>query len=608
MRKIFTILAAALISVSAMAIDGVNVLASGLKKVAVNGDKMTIDYVLNTPATSLDVEFFDADNEIAALVEIKDAALLTEGKHRTTIDLPVDDLEEGTFSWAIHAYAGETVFENKLPVGDPRYSFYLPQDVVVDNSFESDFFGRIYVSLSCDGQAEDAGSELTANQKRGLFFFEPTMDKVNGGDAANEGFDGGIGGNRLARTGFKRLAIDEDGFIYVASRDEEAKGVYRANPADLSAPFETILAGELPVDAIEVINGKLITIEGADGGNGGFVSSYDLSTIPVAAPTKQVSAPERLIANSDLTIRSDHRGGYWVMQHRYGLDMWAALIHFDKKFNIDFKVNNEENTELLSNSNGVLSYRGTLGVNVAGNLLAVSSNKQGVVFSIDWDDAGVPALTKVCETPIIANNIDGLAFDVADNLFLLTASSEQFHMYPISKEAGSNHSRVFAPSKYNVTVGEETPEEIEHLYLVGDFQQPSSWTPNAGMPLTKTATNVFEGDFTVARNNISYFAFVTVQDDDWTVVNSHRFGGAIQNDLVTIGSEAAIAAGEFCFTIYDGAYHFVVDLNQMKLIVSAATAVEQINTNAAPVKLVRDGQVIIIRNGVEFNLLGAQMK
>lgn len=607
MKKLFTILAAALISVSAMAVDGVNIFASGLKKVAVNDNKMTIDYVLNTPATSLEVEFFDADNEIVALVEIEDAALLTEGKHRTTIDLPVDDLEEGTFSWAIHAYAGETVFENKLPVGDPRYSFYLPQDVVVDNSFESDFFGNIYVSMPWEGE-DDGGTVTTQNQKRGLFVLDPTLQTVNGGDAANVGYDGGLGGDIHARNGIKRLAVDEQGFVYVASRDEETKGVYRANPADLAQPFVTVLAASAGVDGVEVLNGKLYTVEGTDGGNNGTINAYDLSAIPVGEPTKSVSAPEKMLANTDLSIRSDRRGGFWAVQYRFGLDMWPAIVHMDKKFNVNYYVNNESNPELLSNANGNLSSRGALGVNLKGDLLALSSNKEAVVFSVDFNEDGVPTLTKLCETPVFGTNVDGIAFDVADNLYVASASIEQFHLYPIAKEAGSNHSRVFAASKYNVTVGEETPEEIEHLYLIGDFQQPSSWTPNAGMPLTKTATNVFEGDFTVARNNISYFAFVTEQSDDWTVVNAHRFGGAIQNELVTIGSEADVAAGELCFTINDGAYHFVVDLNQMKFIVSAATAVEQINTNASPVKLVRDGQVIIIRNGVEFNLLGTQVK
>ena len=493
MRKIFTILAAALISVSAMAVNGVNIFASGLKA-SVQGDltKMNIGYTLNTPATSLEVEFFDADQEIMALVEITDAELLTEGRHFTTIDLPIDDLEEGTFSWAIHAYAGTTVFENKLAVGDPRYSFYLPQDIVVDNSFESDFFGRIYVSESCDG-ADDGGTLTTKEQKRGLFVLDPTLQTVNGGDAANVGFDGGLGGDRETRAAFKRLAIDEKGFVYVASRDADIKGVYRANPADLSAPFETVLAASAAVDAVEVVDGKLVTIEGLGGDDGGFIKTYDLSSIPVAEPSKAWSAGELTLVNSDESIRSDRRGGYWIIQNRWALDGYPALSHLTKKGARDFVVDVENNTELLSNSNGNLTYRGTLGVSVDGSKLAISSNKEAVVFSVDWTEEGTPVLTKLCETPVIGGNIDGVAFDVADNLYVASASVEQFHLYPISKEAGSNHSRVFAPSKYNITVGVET-------------------------------------------------------------------------------------------------------------------GVENTAVKSAPVKMVRDGQVIIIRNGVEFNLLGAQVK
>ena len=429
-----------------------NVFASGLKgAVSEDGATMAISYLLNADATALEVEFFDADQEIVALAKIEDPALLTRGEHQTTIEIPVDDLEEGTFSWAMHAYGKATEFKNLLPVGDPRYSFYLPQDVVVDNSYESEYFGHIYLSMPWEGES-DGGSDITKVQKRGLYCFDPTMETVNGTDSALVGYDGGLGGEIHSRNGMKRLAVDEQGFVYVASRDAATKGIYRADPADMTKPFETVLAAAAPVDAIEIVGSKLYTIEDVGGESGGQINTYDLSAIPVGSPSKTWIAGALSLANADESLRSDKRGGFWIVQHRYAIDAYPALTHLTSKGVRDFWIDKDNNAELLSSSNGNLTYRGTMGVNMTGNIIAISSNKQAVVFAVDWDENGAPLLTKMCETPVIGSNIDGIAFDAADNMYVASASVEQFRMYPLAKEEGANQCRVFAPSKYNVVV------------------------------------------------------------------------------------------------------------------------------------------------------------
>ena len=43
------------------------------------------------------------------------------------------------------------------------------------------------------------------------------------------------------------------------------------------------------------------------------------------------------------------------------------------------------------------------------------------------------------------------------------------------------------------------------------------------------------------------------------------------------------------------------------LMVAPETGVDNINTNVAPRKVIRDGQLIIIKNGVEYNVQGAQL-
>ena len=469
-----------------------NIFAYGIKG-AFNAEANTleVEYSLNANANSVEVEFFNADGEIEMQAILDKADQLTPGAHKATIEY-MDILDPGTYTWAIHAYADATDFENLLPIGDPRYSFYLPQDVVVDNSFESEYFGNIYVSMPWEGES-DGMTATTQQQHRGLFYFDPSLETVNGKDSALVGFDGGLGGATNTRNGIKRLSVDEQGFVYVASRDPETKGVYRADPSDMSKPFATVLAANYTVDALEVVGDKLYTIEDIGGTTGGQLNTYKLDQIPVGAATKTWELGDKNLANADETLRSDRRGGFWIAQNRYGLDVYPGLTHLNSKGQRDFWIDQDNNADLLSNTNGNLTYRGTMGVSVDGKLLAISSNKEAVVFAVEWNDEGVPSLSKVCETPVIGGNIDGIAFDIADNLFVACASMEQFRMYPLAKADGENNCRVYAASKYNIVIKEE------------------------------------EG-------------------------------------------------------------------------------VDNVSATVAPVKVLRDGQVLIIRNGVEYNVLGAQLK
>lgn len=662
MKKIFTFVAAALISVSMMAVDGVNVMASGLKA-TVNAEvtEMTVDFVLNTAATGLTVQFFDAAGDLAAEVELEDAALLTAGAHQTTVEIPLDELEGGVYKWGILANGGTTVFENKLPVGDPRYSYYLPQDVVVDNSFESDYFGRIYISMPWEGES-DGGTVTTQNQERGIYILDTQLETVNGTDSALHAYNGGLGGAIHTRNGFKRLAVDEAGYVYVSSRDDATKGVYRMDPAAPENPFVTVLAADVAVDGIETVNGKLITIEGVDGGNNGTLNSYDMTSIPVGSPTKTFSAPEKMLANADLSIRSDRRGGYWAVQYRYSLDTWPALLHMDKKFNIDYYVNSEMNPDLLSASNGNLSSRGALGVNLGGNLLALSSNKQAVVFSVEYDTDGIPTLTKLCETPIFGTNIDGVSFDAADNLYVVSASSERLYIFPIAKEEGMNHCLVKAAARYEVTIPGDLPQAPETAPEAPTKDEANVMaiycnhyaTNNANFGISGWAggyeTLDLDGTMVAYWTGMTweciidpantdaphdFSAYKNVHVDMWAPAAAKiKFTAeAIAGGNYKDGMVADLVAGwnsfDFAIAQWPGNYNFA----NMKCFVleqfqtptgesfegnpfaianiyfwNEPTSVENVAAETKAVKVVRDGQVLILRNGVEYNMLGTEMK
>lgn len=515
-------------AVSLYAAD-LNIYASGLKAEQ-QGSTVTAYYTLNTQADSLYFMLFGDNIDAAMIMKVDEATALTKGAHALPLTLPTE-VPSGVYHWAIKAFSSATTFADALN-GDGMYNFYLPQDVAVDVNCNSPFFGRVYVSESTDG-ASDGGSAATKAQTRGLYMYNADMTFVNGDTAALNGYDGGIGGARNGRAGFKRIAIDNNGLVYVASRDAATQGVWRIDPANPTANAVQVLAASAAVDAIGIVGNDMYTLEGiglVDGACVGSMKEYSLATIPVGAPTGVMGQDTILgFGNSDVDAAYDGRGGWWFTEHRYSVDAYPCLKHVGQN-GVDYIVDNAHNTDLLSNADGGASYRGVIAINPDGNLLAMGSNKRAVVFSIAYDaTSGVPTLTKLCETAILGGNIDGVAFDVANNLYVASASSERLYAFPIATT--DNSCVVPAPDKSKVYIG--VPVPVQHMYLMGDN---TGWNPTQGIELTCTADSVFEGVFTFT-NDTSYFAFfdALAENNDqggWDYVNAHRYAGETDNVLL----------------------------------------------------------------------------
>lgn len=153
------------------------------------------------------------------------------------------------------------------------------------------------------------------------------------------------------------------------------------------------------------------------------------------------------------------------------------------------------------------------------------------------------------------------------------------------------------------TAPQPTPE---HLYIIGDFQ---SWTPAAGIEMLPVAgeEGVFTYEYSYATNG--YFAFITELSSDWAVVNAHRFGPATDGTVATIGVENpnTLVAAEAAFQIPGGDYIFTVDVVNMTFVAEEKepTALHNVESVKAT-KVIENGKVVILKNGVRYNVLGAQ--
>lgn len=555
MKKIFSCMLALFAAVSLYAAD-LNIYASGLKAIQSNGDSVAIEYVLNTQADSLYFMIYGENiNEALCMVET-DPAALTKGAHQVVRAIP-SNTPAGTYHWAIRAFSTATSFADALN-GAGMYNYYLPQDVAVDNNYESPFFGRVYVSEPYDGAA-DGMSAATKTQTRGIYMYNADMTFVNGDSMAVTGYDGGMGGAHNARNAIKRIAIDDAGYLYIASRDAATLGIWRMDPANPTSPFVQVLAGANTVDAIGIEGDKVYTLEGIGVGTG-TLNKYPLGN-PLGAPMTLGQDTILGFANSDCDVAADGRGGWWIVENRYSIDAYACLAHLTAAGTVDYIVKSESHEDLLSNSNnGGVTQRGVIAVNEEGNLLAIGSNKTAIVFSVDYNGAE-PVLTKLYETGVIGTNIDGVAFDVANNLYILSASIERLLAYPLPKTDNSFVTPAASANKIYIGV----PIPVQHMFLIGDN---TGWNPTEGLEMTCTADNVFEGSFTFTADT-SYFAFFddlaeTNDQGGWDYVNAHRYAGKTDNLLLnhTAWSDS-LRMLNHCFRIAPaGQYKLRVDLNK----------------------------------------------
>ena len=553
MKKIFSCMLALFAAVSLYAAD-LNIYASGLKAIQSNGDSVAIEYTLNTQADSLYFMIYGENiNEALCMVETSPAAL-TKGAHQVVRAIP-SNTPAGTYHWAIRAFSTATSFADALN-GDGMYNYYLPQDVAVDNNYESPFFGRVYVSEPYDGAA-DGMSAATKAQTRGIYMYNADMTFVNGDSMAVTGYDGGMGGAHNARNAIKRIAIDDAGYLYIASRDAATLGIWRMDPANPTSPFVQVLAGANTVDAIGIEGDKVYTLEGIGVGTG-TLNKYPLGN-PLGAPMTLGQDTILGFANSDCDVAADGRGGWWIVENRYSIDAYACLAHLTAAGTVDYIVKSESHEDLLSNSNNAgVTQRGVIAVNEEGNLLAIGSNKTAIVFSVDYNGAE-PVLTKLYETGVIGTNIDGVAFDVANNLYILSASIERLLAYPLPKT--DNSFVTPAPSANKIYIG--VPIPVQHMYLIGDN---TGWNPTEGLEMTNVEDNVFEGVFTFTADT-SYFAFfdALAENNDqggWDYVNAHRYAGKDDNVLLNHSAwKDSLRLVNHTLRIPAGQYKLRVDLN-----------------------------------------------
>ncbi|NLI71889.1 MAG: T9SS type A sorting domain-containing protein [Bacteroidales bacterium] len=422
----------------------------------------TFGFKLNEDATSVLINIYK-DGE---LLESYPVGAKTKGAHSIANPFGEKDFDE----WGITASARAVAYPLKVSDDSQLFQYYAPRGLAVDNTPESPFFGRIYVTESLGGTVSAGAPSDPRTVEQGVYMLDAALtDVANQGDKSYSGnVNWGTGGNNY-QWPLTRPSVAPDGKVYLSSSTLDGSGIYIMDPANPTADFKPVFSGERNAGlGTEMINGKLIhspimhcNIQGTgadtklytydrnfDPGVHVNINQYDIgdgSTLPwKSEPTAVVyndkEAPVMLNGNG--CIASDGRGGWWLSQYRYTSSTAVpSLIHIT-----DGKINYNCGSEIVS------SFQGGMGVNKDGSMLAIGRETGKVaVYDVVYDAANVPTLTEkfVIDWGDGKGNTMGVEFDVAGNLYIVSNSNERLMVYSLPNLNNTYTTRI--PANNNGT-------------------------------------------------------------------------------------------------------------------------------------------------------------
>lgn len=489
MKKVLATIFCALMSIGMWAAE-MNIFASGVAYQA-KGNVMDLQYTLNAPATAL--ALYQGDSKLA---DITDVALLTKGKHETSITLEAA-IPAGA-EYALKATAAPcTEVAEVTDNNTDAWRFYSARGIAVDNNPRNPYFGRIYVASSMNG-ASDGMTARTKSQVGGLFVYDGLLNELN---TPNVGY----ASNLVASSPnmFKRAKVGVDGSVYVNHNIADETCIYKFDPANLAtSPTQITNAGLTMINAFNFDGDSvLFVLDNANTTSGGRVVSIknNVATELVKSSTW---------ANADDDIACDGRGGVWVYQYRDHYDSYSILTHITADGTIDYTVNQDASDDikaLFGTSN--IAQRGAMAINESKNVIAFGGRKMGILFKISYDEtSGVPTLTPWLQTPVLGTNIDGIAFDAADNLYVLSASTERMYVFCTPKEDNSFITPVIAREKEGVipvTGISINKHEITDLQVTFTETLSASITPDDATDKTFTWVSADETIATVVGGVIT---------------------------------------------------------------------------------------------------------
>lgn len=422
-----------------------NIYAYGLNVVK-EGDAYTFTFKANDAAVAGSIIFYQEG------VEVGRQALADVVKGENSVVVNMKDLpgaENVPTTWAIELQ-GENV-TNWAKLYTEKAVSYSRVFNTVDNSPESDYFGRIYA-------INRAGS--LGNAANGLHVYSPEYVLEN----TTPYYSGQLGNPQ-------RAAVDEFGTLYLADWSDAHSGVYLVDPANVSNSMAAFFEGTAASNGLITNNG----VEVASGTPGVDIWGKGKDTeLYVYCEDEGTTLPANSvymykIGNEDGTLKStwgeaptkvyplkqaNGDGNIWCTSHGFFVSQnrasgsnnsgVPALIFVDYEGNTLFNSGKEPYASIID-GNARSAYAVT---DDESRLIMQNGSNQFLVFDITWAEDHTPTLTHVYTYDHkLSTNVCQMNFDYAGNL--VVSGNCGFVIYTLP----TDNNVTTTPAKKSLVVG-----------------------------------------------------------------------------------------------------------------------------------------------------------
>ena len=462
--------------------------ASELSAVQQSDTSWVIRYTLNATATRVAVIL----NQGAITLPFTSPESLQKGCDSVVITANQVN-QSGSFTWSVQATGaaveGSTSwvkFTNENQ--NPLLNYYAAFGMAADNSFESPYFGRIYVGAMY-GTGPRSTTFSTYTTAPGVYVLNAALDDATA--QADKPYAGGISWVKSANSP-QNIAIDAGGKVYLNDPSTNT-GVFIMNPANPDANFTHVFGGANTYGVLQntstgdyisgtaqsmcvsgaadstilyVIDERLGTgpangMLGLSVGYNGVYYNLGSASLPwVANPTgaffnnaaacTQYGGYMGMVLYSvasnptnGTSLAIDGRGGIFISQDRSttGDNLSVpSILHATPSKNSTGTYHLDYNSgDPANNGNGTVkgSYDGIIAVSRDGSLLAVCNSASPIVykvFNVTYNADNAPALVLASSFTSASGTPHSMTFDAAGNLYVMTTASTLQGFAPVTAE------------------------------------------------------------------------------------------------------------------------------------------------------------------------------
>ena len=436
-----------------------------------------LSFTLNAPATSGEIILTPTDGSDPVTISFN---ALSIGRNTVSVD---ESKVSPTvkYTWEVKvtgaAITGADPVKFTDETANPLLNFFTAGSFAIDNSFESAYFGRMYVSSNYKTGTAPNGRGDTSP---GIYVLDAALTDVTG--QGNDAYAGNVAWVANQFTSPNRDCVGGDGTVYIGDYKDALSNVWIMDPANPQNDFQQAFGGDHQASGLYLTSdgvytggsnvalcstgvgadAKLFSLDEDYGTTdnpfeltlGDNVLTYDIGkgSIPwMVAPSGVLfdNAAQAITMGAggfqgkilynpgSASIAPDNRGGFWICQNRNaGGDNQAvpSVVHVSLSsggFGGPTYIGDYNSGDPAGNGAGVFgaSQGGALSVTTDGNMLALQTlNGDYKVYNVSYDAEGAPTLTQVYDinatsTPASVGTINDLAFDAPGNLYVLTTST-----------------------------------------------------------------------------------------------------------------------------------------------------------------------------------------